>query len=270
MEEKYLELHQDYTSYANWHYEQYTLWSYYSWYLQHYIQYIRQRESDLATYWARSSENTDPSFGLDDIPNVAQHNSFNADYYYYDKPIIPSHHKEELSDSTTVDQFTDNHFKIPLPKKSKKKKKRRRRRRKMSKTESETIEEEEETDLEIEPAFKEFLRQSLQFKREREAAKRQARSGGYSKCDDDDNLDSTLDDTDSDSDDNTEYVDLMKKGPEGTILPPTATNRKELYDSRYGTKGTTILSLETALQWKFMQFIDQKSPTLWPNLPLNL
>jgi len=260
MEDQYLELHHDYMSYAKWHYEQYTLWSYYSWYLQHYIQYIRQRESDLAGYWTRNSGMNDPHFHPDDNQTIDRFDSYKADCYQSSMPF--SNQKGHFSDSSTT---TDHHnFKVPTPKKSKKKKKRRRR-RKVSKTESE-ITEEEETDVEIDPAFKEFLRQSIQFKKERDAAKKRTGSSKHN----DANEDSMIDDADSETDENTEYVDLMRKGPEGTILPPTATNRKELYDSRYGPKGTTILSLETALQWKFMQFSDQKSPILWPNLPLNL
>ena len=61
---------------------------------------------------------------------------------------------------------------------------------------------------------------------------------------------------------------VLRKGPDGTDLPPTAINRKLLYERKYDSKGTTILSLETALQWKFNKFIDQHSPKLWPAIPL--
>ena len=60
----------------------------------------------------------------------------------------------------------------------------------------------------------------------------------------------------------------MKKGPDGTVLPPTASNRKEMYETKYGEAGTTILSLETAVQWKFNKFMDISSPSPWPCIPL--
>jgi len=63
---------------------------------------------------------------------------------------------------------------------------------------------------------------------------------------------------------------VLRKGPDGTVLPPTAQNRKKLYDDKYGDSGTTILSLETALQWKFNKVTDTCSPILWPALPLRL
>lgn len=63
---------------------------------------------------------------------------------------------------------------------------------------------------------------------------------------------------------------VLRKGPDGTVLPPTAHNRKKLYEEKYGEAGTTILSLETALQWKFNKVTDTCSPILWPALPLRL
>ena len=63
---------------------------------------------------------------------------------------------------------------------------------------------------------------------------------------------------------------VMRKGPDGSVLPPTALNRKLLYEEKYGESGTTILSLETALQWKFNKFLDSTNPVTWPALPLRL
>ena len=66
------------------------------------------------------------------------------------------------------------------------------------------------------------------------------------------------------------YFSVLHRGPEGTTLPPTAQNRKELYDEKYGEKGTTILSLETALQWKYNKLKDTCSPIMWPAIPIRL
>lgn len=63
---------------------------------------------------------------------------------------------------------------------------------------------------------------------------------------------------------------VLHKGPEGTKLPPTAQNRKELYEKKYGKQGTTVLSLETALQWKFNKAKDSSSPVMWPAIPIRM
>ena len=66
------------------------------------------------------------------------------------------------------------------------------------------------------------------------------------------------------------YLLVLHKGPEGTKLPPTAQNRKELYEKKYGKRGTTVLSLETALQWKFNKVKDSSSPVMWPAIPIRM
>ncbi|XP_002160989.1 gem-associated protein 8 [Hydra vulgaris] len=110
--------------------------------------------------------------------------------------------------------------------------------------------EECESEFELDQQFVDFLRQSSEFKKKRDADKI-----------------ANLKENDP-TEDSVEYVDVLQKGPDGTVLPPTALNRKQIYEEKYGNSGTLVLSLETALQWKFNKFIDKSSPCLWPALPI--
>jgi len=113
------------------------------------------------------------------------------------------------------------------------------------------------SEYELDKGFKDFLRQSAEFRKERDAAKQ--------KKENDQGSQNVNDEIRSEC---VEYVDILRKGPDGTILPPTASNRKELYEEKYGDAGTKILSLETALQWKFNSVVDTTSPKPWPTLPI--
>jgi len=123
---------------------------------------------------------------------------------------------------------------------------------------AEDIESSDESDEEVDIGYQEFVRQSVEFRKERDLAR----------------LKTTRKDTGGNSNDSdvplqcVEYVDVLRKGPDGTILPPTALNRKQLYEEKYGEAGTKILSLETALQWNFNSVVDATSPKLWPALPI--
>jgi len=113
------------------------------------------------------------------------------------------------------------------------------------------------SEYELDKGFKDFLRQSAEFRKERDAAKQKKKNDLGSQNVNDEIRSECV-----------EYVDILRKGPDGTILPPTASNRKELYEEKYGDAGTKILSLETALQWKFNSVVDTTSPKPWPTLPI--
>lgn len=118
------------------------------------------------------------------------------------------------------------------------------------------------SEYELDKGFKEFLRQSAEFRKERDAAKfKRTTNNNNDPLTDDNNEKSVVTEC-------VEYVDILRKGPDGTILPPTASNRKELYEEKYGDAGTKILSLETAIQWKFNTIVDNNSPKQWPTLPI--
>lgn len=123
---------------------------------------------------------------------------------------------------------------------------------------AEDIESSDDSEEEVDIGYQEFVRQSEEFRRERDLAR----------------LKATSKDTGGNSNESdvplqcVEYVDVLRKGPDGTILPPTALNRKQLYEEKYGGAGTKILSLETALQWNFNTVVDATSPKLWPALPI--
>lgn len=154
-------------------------------------------------------------------------------------------------DQQDIDQGSSTTCEVQLEKKRRKKKKRRK-----SKQEPSLVKGESESDIALDDGFKEFLKESARFRAERDAKK---------------NTSTMETNTDQKNDDVViEYVDILRKGPEGTKLPPTAQNRKELYEEKYGTKGTAILSLETALQWKFNKSKDSRSHVLWPAIPIRM
>merc|ERR1712013_749828 len=128
---------------------------------------------------------------------------------------------------------------------------------------AETMESSEESDGEIDVGYQEFMRQSEQFRKERDAVRVKCSTRGGSK-----GVGKNTNEEDETPLQCVEYVDVLRKGPDGTILPPTASNRKQLYEEKYGSAGTKILSLETALQLKFNSVIDSSSPKPWPALPI--
>lgn len=129
----------------------------------------------------------------------------------------------------------------------------KKKRKKKRKSYAEKIESDDENnEFEMDESFKEFLLKSAEHRKQRDAEKAKQ-------------VDEKSDDVSMEC---VEYVDVLRKGPEGTVLPPTAFNRKQIYEEKYGAKGTTILSLETALQWKYNKFIDSMPTSPWPALPL--
>merc|ERR1711962_1617741 len=126
---------------------------------------------------------------------------------------------------------------------------------------AEAIESSDESDEEIDIGYQEFMRQSEQFRKERDATRVMRNTRGRGR-------DAMEDESEDVPLECVEYVDVLRKGPDGTILPPTASNRKQMYEEKYGHCGTKILSLETALQWKFNSVIDSTSPKPWPALPI--
>jgi len=217
-------------SQAQWHHQQFTKLQY----SQQYFAYLLQHQQFL-----------DPNY----LDNFLR--SLNDQQGAWNPPAA-----EPPGHVTTTDQ---SHAHVTTTNQSpahKKRKKKRKLKVKVHSGEDWTNATESESGLDLDDGYKQFLKESAKFRAERDAQKKkQHQTDEEGK--EEDNIE-------------VEYVDILHRGPEGTTLPPTAQNRKELYDKKYGEKGTTILSLETALQWKYNKLKDTCSPIMWPAIPLRL
>lgn len=277
---------QHYSKQAQWHYEQSLMFAQYAWSVNEKLIALRtQRKEPCYCETKASGEAADDFCCLNDVvaekSSSACHDKLNnvkgtLSPSYCNNPMCVCENNNLQKDGcmdvdantggVTLSAATTNNnidtTTVNLSSKKKKKKKKRRCKSNVMRNPDESEMATEEGNMEVDPAFREFLRQSAKFRMERDAAKKVSAVSNTNN--DNDGM------VDAEAEECVEYVDVMCKGPEGTILPPTARNREALYYERYGSRGTALLSMETAVQWQFNKFCDAMRPKPWPSIPLNM
>jgi len=252
---------QHYSKQAQWHYEQSLLFAQYAWSVNEKLIALRsQNKEDCRCETTRIEDISAASCCLnaDNLTSGNPTTNYGSHTCACDESVLQKDSCMELDHHSRGHATPENHIDSATVRPPRKKKKKKRRcKSNVAKDHDDAIESEEDSGMEVDPAFREFLRQSAQFRMERDAEKKAASKN---------NKEGDI----AETEECVEYVDVMCKGPEGTTLPPTAQNRETLYREQYGARGTALLSMETALQWQFNKFSDAMRPKPWPSIPLNM